>query len=435
MSAERSTGRLAAVQIAGRVVSLALQVAQFALLARAFGADAFGSFAAGWAIAVVVGSLAEFGIPTIMVLDRAHHDRATVWSTGLVAVICSSVAATLIGVGFGFVTLSGDGRDAALILCGWALFSRVRPVAMAVAQADYEIPRVVAADLAFRVGGTVGAVLAFPVVAESFAGATAVAAAGMVVGDLVGLVIARPGPRVPVSNAQVWSLLRRSRDLGLSAVASATHSRADQVILGSYRVAQGGPYAVAYRLVDAALALVVAAGSVVLPALGRTSGAARASISRALTSAALVFGVGLGATLAIGAPLFVAVIGGSEFESAVPLVRILAVVLVVSVVNMPLAQLVIVEGGAHRLLRISIFSVGLNISLNLLLIPTYGAMGAAIATLATETIGLCLVARVAMSYLPGVLPSRRFWRDPLLLLRSPEELERSAEPAKVGAAG
>ena len=410
MSADRPTYHLAAIQAVGRVVSLVLQLLHFAVLARAYGPDRFGAFAAGLAVASVAGVAGDFGIPTTLLVARATADRATIWATGLRAVLATSAVAVTGGVVFALVVLDGDARLAACILLLWAGIGRVRLVATAVCQADYEAGRVVAADVGFRLVALLGAVAA-AVATSSFAVLSAVVAVGLVAGEVVGLALVWPGRPAAADRRAVRALIVRSRDFGLTAATASVHSRVDQVLLSAYRVAQGGPYAVAYRLVDAALAVMTVVSSLIVPVLGRCNGPDRERLARAVTAAAVLFGMASAGVIYMGAAVLVDIVGGAGYGDAVPIVRVLAIVLLIAVVNVPLLHLVMVEGGSNQLLRISIVMVVVNLSLNAVLIPSRGASGAAVATLVSEAVGLTLVARLARRYHPGVLPTWRPWRD------------------------
>lgn len=420
----RPAWQLGAVTAAGRSVSLGLQLAHFALLARSFGAERFGAFAAGMAVAIVAGVVAELGLPQTAVLARASRDRATVWSSALWATAATSGAAVLLGGAFAVTVLDGPAERAALGLLGWAGVSRFRLVAVALRQADYDVLRPVASDLAFRLTALAGAVAAAEVAAAdgSFATMVGVTAAGLIAGEVLGLTIAWPGRPARRDHGQVEALLDDSRALGATAITWSLQARLDQVLLGSFQVAQGGPYAVAYRLIDASMAVVGAALAMALPILSRTQNGDRERVGRALVAGVALFAAVVSAAVFSGAPLVVSLIGGSGYADAVPLVRILAVVLFLAVVKMPLLHLVIVEQATPLLLRASLGFLTLNVALNLALIPTRGARGAAVATLATEATALIVLALIVRSRLPGFIQGLRPWADLALLARHPTAL-------------
>ncbi len=434
---DRPTHQLAGLQAVGRVVSLGLQLVHFGLLARAFGPDAFGPFAAGLAVASMAGVVAEFGVPTTVLVQRATMASPRLWAVAVravgVSVVLGVVGAALVAV----LVLDGTARQAALVLLAWTVAGRFRLVAVAVRQADLDAVRVVAAELSARLVATAAAAIAFAV--ESDTSTTlAVVAAGMAIGELAGLAMAWPGRPSAVAGRAAWTealaLLRRSRDFGLTASAASVHSRMDQVLLDATRTVGGGAYAVAYRLVDASLAVMTMATSLVVPLLARCGRAERERLARALTAAAVVFAVAVVAVLVATAPLVVRVMGGDGYDDAVLLVRLLAVVLALAVVNVPLLHLVMVEGRSDRLFRISGVMIGINLALNLAFLPRWGVTGAAVATMISEATGLALVMIEARRHHPRVLPGPNLWRELQPLRSRPSALVEGTAPTGNGPA-
>jgi O-antigen/teichoic acid export membrane protein len=70
----------------------------------------------------------------------------------------------------------------------------------------------------------------------------------------------------------------------------------------------------------------------------------------------------------------------------------------------------IARGHQRLLLRVMGYSVIVNIVLNILLIPIYGMLGAAVATVITETLSGVLMFKYAANYDLSFAPLRRFWR-------------------------
>lgn len=406
MSAERGGHWLAGVQTSGKLASLILQLAFLALTARALGTSDFGAFAAGWALVSVAAALGDFALPTRVILSLAQNERRVVEASA-VAAVCTTSTLALVGVTtFALLGLQTDARITALVLLPWMLAGRLRVLGQAFRQSDFAVGSIARADLAVRLFPVVGALCALAF-ADSFTTSVILISVGLTIGELTGAVMLwRRLPVLGTARSGI-EMLAANRDLGLTSASGVAHSRVDQVLFGSFRAeAAGGLYAFAYRIVDAALALVVSAAGVMLPVLAEASSDVRATLVRAQTAAAALLGIALSVPLVIAAPAVLTLLGGDGFEDATPTVRLLAIVLVVSIANMPVSQFVIVEGGTSTLLRLSVVTLGINIAANLIMIPRYGATGAAITTLFTETLGFLAVAAVASRYRAGVLPVR-----------------------------
>jgi O-antigen/teichoic acid export membrane protein len=176
----------------------------------------------------------------------------------------------------------------------------------------------------------------------------------------------------------------------------------DQVILDVLGFQQGvARYAVAYRLIDAPLALSTAAGGVMFALLARAAPEQRARVGRIMTARFVVAGYAGGTLVFLFAPQLVAILGGPAYGGAAWPARLLSPVILASIMNIGPAFVVITQGAVRQLLRIAILGVVLNLVLNLLMIPRLGIDGAAVSTVVTEALGFVLVSGVAARSLPG----------------------------------
>jgi O-antigen/teichoic acid export membrane protein len=214
-----------------------------------------------------------------------------------------------------------------------------------------------------------------------------------------------------------WSVVRpvfrRSWPLVLHALLGLLIFNVDFFFLRAYRdSATVGRYAAAYTLISFVLNLGVAYGMSLLPAITRLAGdppAERALYDGAMAqafAAALPIAVG-GALVATGITGFV--FGPGYGPAAAPL-RVLLCSLPVALARSVAQAALIARGRQDQVLRSVAWAAVVNIALNFALIPPYGMIGAAAATLITETVrtilSLVYVARLGLP-LP---PARRFWK-------------------------
>jgi O-antigen/teichoic acid export membrane protein len=406
VSAERSIRHLASLQVVGKIFSLAAQLLTLAALTRVFGTADFGAFATGWALMLITAAVGEFGIPTATILELSTDERRVVEPAALGATILSTGVSLIGGLFVAVLLLDGLALATALALVPWMLLGRFRALGQGFAQASHQVQRIVHADLTLRTI-TLGGAIAALTSDMSADGRLIVIALAMFIGEVAGLFIAWDHRPQTIDLVTGFDLIRTHRHLGLVGSSSAAHARADQVMFGSLRAnAAGGVYALAYRLIDAALAVVIAAAAPLLPILRSADPDLRKAVSRSATAIAGSFALVVGALLFISAEGIVLVMAGEEFRDSIIVVRILVAVLIISVINMPLSQLVIVQGATAELLRFSLIAVVANISLNLWLIPAHGASGAAASTLATELGGMIAVGVLVHRRHPGVVPVR-----------------------------
>jgi O-antigen/teichoic acid export membrane protein len=398
---------------AARAATLVAQAAHFALIARIVDPGQFAGFVAATALVMIAGAVAEFGVVNTTVLALARSDgreRATLRTAvraNLLLLGTSTLLASLVSV----VVLPHDASRTFVLLLPWTVCVGLQQPHIAYRRHRLEFGRLALADLLTR---ALPLLFAVPVQAAgphwSDEARLAAVAAGLLAAAVAGTAVLRAG-RVDrtekVTLASAMALIRQAAPLGATTALSLVHTRVDQVILAGlgFRLALAD-YGVAYRPLDAALALAVAAGAAALPALSRADGTDRVRLARQQAALLGALALSMGAVCFALAPQLVAAVGGSRYRDAVPLARLLCPALVLSVLNMGVASVAIVQDRARSMLRIAAVGVVLNIALNLACDARYGPRAAALATVLSEAVGLVLMARLARASLPGSTPWR-----------------------------
>ncbi|MDQ3978405.1 MAG: oligosaccharide flippase family protein, partial [Actinomycetota bacterium] len=409
MNGHRQLLRASAGLSMTRVLTLILQALHFALIARLLDTAWFSGFVAGTALALIVHALAEFGLvhTIVLALRRATDDSRTVLRVAVTAnLVLLGAAVSVAGAAAGRILPSEGVHTFWLMLPATVCLGLQQPF-IAYRRHRLEFSRLALADF---VGRALPVVCLVPIFAlgRSWAASTHVVAivVGLFAGALVALCLVIPArPLHALRPGRIRPGLRLIGDaapLGATTALSLVHTRVDQIVLSAYgyRLALAS-YAVAYRLLDAALAVVVAASGVALPALAKADGRERVQIAQGQVALLGIIAVLSGSAVFVFAPQLVVVLGGERYASAAWFARLLSPALVVSVLNVGPAMVAIVQDRAKALLPIALFGVTLNLVLNLALAGRYGASAAAVVTVASETVGLLLVARVARRALPG----------------------------------
>lgn len=404
--------RASSLLSATRGMTLVLQAVHFAIVARLLAPDAFAGFVAAIAVISITQALAEFGLLNTVVLrmSRREVEHREVVAQSVTAVALLFTAALAVSLPLAFVVLPAAGTTAFLLLLPWFAASCLQLPFVAARRHALEFPRLALADALSRVVPVV-AVVPLLLVGRQWASTAQLVgvAAGLGAGSLVGLAVLVPshwkGPFRRSGVRPAGRLISESVPLGATGALSLVHTRVDQVVLSGYGFRlQLGAYAVAYRLLDAALAVVLAAAGAAFPMLAAKSGRDRVELARLEARLLAVVAAALGIGVFCAAPQLVTLLGGDRYRAGAGFARLLAPALVVSVLNVGPAQVTIVEGKARSLLRIAALGVFCNLALNLGLDRHYGASAAAMATVASETLGFVLVARLAARSLPRSVP-------------------------------
>jgi O-antigen/teichoic acid export membrane protein len=163
------------------------------------------------------------------------------------------------------------------------------------------------------------------------------------------------------------------------------NSRIDLIMLGSLKGAyDAGVYAVASRAAELTSFLMVAGNMVLAPKISRLYHSGEHALLRRMVRGAtrriLIASIPLALILVIAAQPLLTHLYGQQYAEGAAVLQILAIAQILTVASGPLGTLLNMTGHEKVNTKNMIVAVALNIVLNALLIPTYGASGAASAT-------------------------------------------------------
>ncbi|MHC4503515.1 MAG: oligosaccharide flippase family protein [Planctomycetota bacterium] len=219
-----------------------------------------------------------------------------------------------------------------------------------------------------------------------------VVANGIMVGCTVALIWRRLGVVFPVWDARAARrLLRASAPLFLLQLLDLVHFKVDTVMVGLLRTYdEVAIYEAAYKFLEASRVIIRPAAVILFPvftalAVQRQWRVLSRRAHQAMGSAVLV-GLAVAPVVAFFADPLVPAVFGSKYDESIPVLRILFLTtpgLYGAFVMIYLAQALHREAAAIRIL---IMIVLINIALNAIVIPAWGAVGAAWATVTTQSL-------------------------------------------------
>jgi len=379
------------VLTAERVFQLVSVAAVSIVVARTLGPSTFGVYAFALSAVALVGPLLDAG-PTLLVRDlvtmpeRRTELLASAFRVAFAIGFILQVAAVVFAV-----ALPEKLAQAQAPVVIAALVLLVRPVLVL----DYWFQsRLDArpAAMARLAGLGVGSVLRIVIALQGGQHVVALLAATTVVEAVVtaSLMLAafrrRGGTalRLVRGHAPVVAYFRRVFPLLVAGLSIALYMRLDQVMLGFLSdTREVGNYAVAVRLSEFAYFLPLVVNASILPGLSALYERDRAGFYEVYDR--VVGGFFAAAVLCViaifaAAPLLVSVLFGRDFEGA-------ATILQVHILGLPFVFLAVAQtawNAVHEQQSLAMWrAVGgavINMALNLVLIPEFGALGAAVAT-------------------------------------------------------
>lgn len=217
----------------------------------------------------------------------------------------------------------------------------------------------------------------------------------------------RLDPRVVIPVA------RRALPLIASALFGLMIYNCDLILLRFFRdTSTVGYYAAAYALISFMLNLGAVYNQSLLPTFTRLGAGSPGRVALYHTSLAQVYAATL--PLAVGgcllAPQLIQIVFGDGYGTSAPALRLLVWIIPLGFFR-EIATVALVVGGRQRdVLRLTGWSAGVNLVLNLVMIPRFGMIGAALATVVTEVTrtGCALMFAGAAGF--RLASPARFWR-------------------------
>jgi O-antigen/teichoic acid export membrane protein len=238
------------------------------------------------------------------------------------------------------------------------------------------------AQLAGSTCAALATVLLVLVLGRGVRGALAATLAGQLVASAaVAVVLVRAAGRVRLSRAVASRYVVDGSRLHLTAIGAFVFSSLDILMVDHFRgKAEAGHFQLAFQLFTPLLIVPQAVADVVsgkLSSLGVRGVWPHQRRLMLLTAAGMVAVAG---ALAVAAPLIVRLLAGREFAASVPIFRIYLLGIPAAVINGMMAVQWIGRGLFLQTSLITLAAGTLNFGLNLMFIPRWGAVGAAVAT-------------------------------------------------------
>ena len=213
----------------------------------------------------------------------------------------------------------------------------------------------------------------------------------------------------PAFDFTVWKkFLKESYPVGISAVIVLAYFKLDTILLSILKTsADVGIYNAAYKVLENISFFPAMFVGLVMPIMSRYIFHERKKFELVADKTFKVFLV-ITVPLFIGtvflAPSIIRLIGGAGFMEAVPVLRLLAAAIIFIFFGNFFTNVIIAGSLQKKLMGILLFCAIFNVSLNLILIPRYSYIGAAVTSSLTEGLVVllsCFIAWKNLKYFPS----------------------------------
>ncbi|UGS38788.1 lipopolysaccharide biosynthesis protein [Capillimicrobium parvum] len=400
----RHAARGGALRAGGYLAGQLLTVGAVALLFRHLGVDDTGRYVTVLSLVAIVQGLTDLGLTTLGVreLSTAEPDARRPLLADLLGLrLAATAAGVVLVVAFGAVAGYGATVVAGIALAGAGLLVQNAGATLGM-------------DLLVRLraGRMALADLARQVVAAALIIAGVAAGAGLLVFFAVLIPAALAGFAVVVASAAStrvapsrtpgrWTaLMRQTVPFAIAAAASVLFFRVAVVemsLISTER--ETGLFGASFRVIEVLSALPALAVSAAYPVFAAAAHADDdARLARAVartTEVCAAAGGALALGLALGAPAVIAVIAGSDFDDAVPVLRIQGLALAASFVAAPWGFALLSLQRERTMMWLNLAGLALAAALAAVLIAAADAKGGALATVLGEA-GLAVAFAVAL---------------------------------------
>jgi O-antigen/teichoic acid export membrane protein len=420
--ASRRVARNAAARTIGEVGAKLASVAFFVVMARELGSSGFGDFMFALSLTTVLVLASGFGTEDLVAREVSRdHSRVHDYLSNVLAIkVPTSFALVL--VAWLVVLVLGYPADvqAAVVLVGAGVaFENLGRTWGSIFNA-FERQEFFAVSLIVQRTSTALVGIFLLVNGAGLVPAAAVFCGGAVLAYVVGTITLRRfvvKPELRIDRSRWLPIVKAGIPIGMITILFQALLKLDQTLLGFLGGddnRQVGYYAAAMRLIEATMFIPWSFSSAMLPWFSVEQGAAKLARGyelglKVMASVLLPIGIGMAA---LAAPI-VTTLYGHHFEPAVVPLRYLGVMCVLYGFNNLAASVMVARDRPNEFSRLLVVVTVLNIGSNLVLIPIYGASGAAFAAVLSSGV-LAVLSVQKVSRLTGSVSLKRVFLGPVI---------------------
>lgn len=394
MSIVKKVAYNTSVQLLGKLVTTAISLTLVIYLSRYLGVFGYGEYTTIFAYLGFFSVFVDFGLYLIAVREISKPDvniEKIVGNLFSLRLILAFLVFSLAS-GIGFLLPYSSTVKAGIVIGGVALaLVTITQATFSVFQAKLRMDFAVWADVFGRIV-VLGLTLFFMSQGYEFLFIIFAYVVGNLLTFLIGLFFTRKFIKLrPRLDIDVWrGLLIEAIPLGIVVILSMVHFKIDIVLLSVLPLGEKlvnmrevGVYGVSYRIIEVLIVFPAIFVGSVFPILSKQFFEKSDNFKKTFQKS-FDFLIIVSVPLVVGvytlAPYIVNIIGGREFSNAVLPLQILIFAVAFYFLSYLLSHLLIAANLQKKLIFISILSVAINVLLNLVFIPLYSYLGAAVVT-------------------------------------------------------
>lgn len=412
MSTPRKIAYNVVFSATAKVVGTALSLVGIGFITRYLGKDGFGDYSTVLAFFFFFGALADLGLYAISTreISRPGSNEKEILGNVFSIRIFSSFLIVIIALSFAFFLPYPTAVKIGIIIAAFSyVFSSGYSVLIGLFQKRLAMDKVAIGELIGKIF-QVTAIIAAVKLNLGFLAIMLTLLLNMIVSFLIVFLWSRRYIKFrPAVDLAVWKrFIKESYPVGISAVIVFAYFKLDTILLSILKTsADVGTYNAAYKVLENISFFPAMLLGLVMPIMSRYIFHERKKFELVADKTFKVFLV-LTVPLFIGtvfmAESIIQLIGGPGFVESVPVLRLLAAAMVFIFFGNFFTNVIIAGSLQKKLMGILLFCAVFNVSLNLILIPRYSYIGAAITSSLTEGFVVllsCFIAWKHLKYFPS----------------------------------
>lgn len=414
MSATRKIAYNTVVQIAGKVIVTIMAAASVAILTRYLGPDGYGKFTIALVFLSFFSIMADLGLFTIVVREISKDKSRTeeIVGNAMSLRLLLTVAVMLLAIGIGWLfPYTTDIKIGIAIASLSLLFGLLNSSLITVLQARLRMDYSVIADIIGR-AVSLAAVIVVAWLNLGYFAVVGTAAVGALATFLTSNYFVRRMIKVRfLGDRALWKkLFMESLPLGIVITLTFIYFRLDTILLSVFRSnAEVGLYGAAYKIIELLLTVPGFFVNSVFPVLNAYLAAndtrIRTLINQSFQSLVLLSFPITVALILLGEQL-IDLVAGAGFQGSALALQLLAPALIFYFADLLLGYMIVAKGRQKVMIVISGGILVLNVILNVLTIPLFGYVAAAINTVVSEILVFITELAIIRHYY-GFIPSFR----------------------------
>ena len=375
-----------------KVISIGLALFAIGMLARYLGTEGFGKYTTMLAFFAFFSAIGDFGLYAIATREISREGADESWIMSRIFTLRLLISITI----FFFSTLfvwflpyAYDVRASILVACAAFIFSSSYGLLNGVFQKHIAMDRVALVELSGKILQV--CIIVFVLKLDlSFIAVSISLLATMMWNFFILQFVARKYIRTSfIFDITYWKkFLKESLPMGISAIVTFLYFKFDAIIL-SFLQSQSdvGIYGAAYKIIETLTFFPAMIVGLIFPLLSRyiiTDVAIFNKIITVIIKLFIILLLPLVICTVFLAPEIIAVVGGSDFYAAAPVLQILIFALACIFFGQLFTNILIAGSHQKILMYVLFIAAILNIATNCILIYLYSYIGAAIVSVVTE---------------------------------------------------